>query len=72
MRVPKTWKPSGIVGTTRGAVGTFAVYDTLESGIYACVELYNRFYRDMAPADLVRTWTDGGNPAYHSAVRSCY
>jgi hypothetical protein len=73
MRVPSTWTPNGIIGSTQGSVGHFAKFDSLEHGIQACVETYNRFYKDMPPKKLVSLWTaGGGNRDYRAAVSNCY
>lgn len=73
MRRPGSWAPDGIVGETGGAVGKFLVFDSLESGITACVQVYQRFYTDKTADQLVSAWTaGGGNAQYRSAVRSCF
>lgn len=74
MRPPKSWEPS-VPFTIYHAKGNgqFAKFSTKEDGITACVELYNRFYKNMSADQLVRLWTDGGGQgAYLQQVRSCY
>jgi hypothetical protein len=73
MRVPRTWKPSVPMSHINSVNGEFAKFKTLEDGVTACVELYNRLYSDLPPAKLVSRWTDGGgNKAYRSAVANCF
>lgn len=73
MRKPGTWEPKGVVGQTKGAEGYFLVFDSLQSGITACVETYSRFYRDATPEALVARWTNGGGQgAYYNNVKKCY
>ncbi len=73
LRRPGSWTPKGIVGETGGAVGKFLVFDSLQSGLDACAEVYNRFYKDVSADKLVSAWAaGGGNKAYRSAVKSCY
>lgn len=73
MRKPGSWKPKGVVGQTKGAVGYFLVFDTLENGIKACVETYQRFYKDAPPRALVSAWTAGGGQGhYQAAVSACF
>jgi len=73
MRRPGSWTPEGIAGTTKGSVGKFLVFDTLEHGIHACVQTYQRFYANVGPRALVASWTNGGGKGdYQSAVNNCY
>ncbi len=73
MRRPGTWDPKGVTGETGGAVGHFLVFDSLQSGINACVEVYTRFYTDLTASQLVSRWTaGGGNANYRAAVSACY
>jgi hypothetical protein len=74
MRVPHSWTPSvPYNGVYKGPNGVFARYHSVSDGVTACVELYNRMYRDLTADQLVSRWTaGGGNRAYRSAVKSCY
>lgn len=73
MRVPATWKPSVPMRSIKSVNGVFARFDSLQDGVTACVELWQRLYKDLPADKLVSRWTDGGgNTAYRSAVRSCY
>lgn len=73
MRVPATWKPSVTMSRIDSVNGEFAKFDSLEDGVTACVELYQRLYKDLPAEKLVSRWTDGGgNGSYLSAVKSCY
>lgn len=73
MRVPATWVPSVPISRMQSVNGEFAKFRTLEGGVTACVELYQRLYKDLPASTLVSRWTDGGgNQAYRSAVSSCY
>ena len=72
MRMPSTWEPTGIIASTQGAVGHFAVYDSLENGINGCVELYSRFYADLDPYTLTTRWAQTHDKNYHNAVASCF
>lgn len=73
MRVPGTWKPSVSMRSINSVNGVFARFDSLEDGVTACVELWQRLYKDLPADKLVSRWTDGGgNTHYRSAVRSCY
>jgi hypothetical protein len=74
MRVPSTWKPS-VPFTVYHAKGngTFSRFESLEHGIIANVELYQRFYSSFdSAAALTRTWAKTNNPAYHAAIRKCF
>lgn len=73
MRVPSSWKPSVKMSRISTVNGTFAKFATLDDGIKACVELYQRLYKHLPSHTLVSRWTNGGgNRAYRSAVTSCY
>lgn len=70
MRPPKTWLPS--VPFIK-APSNFAKFETLEAGITACTELYNRFYKDLNSTTLVNRWTaNGAETDYKNAIKSCY
>lgn len=75
MRIPKTWEPSVpfTVYHSKGN-GQFAQFKTLEDGVIANVELYQRFYAQYESANaLVNVWADGGgNASYRSAVANCF
>ncbi|HEV7278867.1 MAG TPA: hypothetical protein VGN57_01535 [Pirellulaceae bacterium] len=75
MRPPKTWKPSvPFTVYVKAKDDYFAKFETLEHGIIANVELYQRFYAHLPNADaLVSKWAGGGgNANYRAAVRSCF
>lgn len=74
MRPPGTWKPSVPFSVYRAkGNGVFAHFNSVQDGVTACAELYNRFYADLSADKLVSRWTSGGgNVAYRSAVASCF
>lgn len=73
MRVPSSWKPSVPMRKEASINGTFAKFNTLEDGITACVELYERLYKHLPAEKLVARWTNGeGNVSYQAAVSACY
>lgn len=75
MRPPRTWKPS-VPFTIYNAKGNgqFAHFQTLEDGIIANVELYQRNYAKYETANaLVSVWAGGGgNSEYRRAVANCF
>lgn len=75
MRIPRTWTPSVEMSSyNSGQNGIFAKFNSLEDGIRANVELYQRFYAQYENADaLVSVWADGGGDAsYRAAVANCF
>ena len=58
----------------RGKGDYFAKFETLEHGIIANVELYQRFYASAPTANaLVSRWAGGGgNAHYRATVRGCF
>jgi len=71
MRRPGSWTPKGIKGETSGAVGHFLVFDSLQSGVTACAETYNRFYTELNAKQLVKRWAQSSNPDYIAKVAKC-
>lgn len=74
MRPPRTWKPSVEYSIYNSpGNGQFMHFRTMEDGIKANVELYQRKYASYTSAtDLVRVWTDGDGAEYKRAVGKCF
>lgn len=74
MRPPRTWTPS-VPYTIYNSPGNgqFLHFKTLEDGIKANVELYQRFYAKYdSPSALVQVWSDGNGTEYKRAVGKCF
>lgn len=81
MRVPSSWTPSVPLSSMWAKHGEYAKFETLQDGVTACVELWQRFYEGKTAFATAKVWTGNANNkdygskrderAYINAIAAC-